>query len=132
MTLWVCPECDREFSRERQSHVCVPGCTVDETFAPHPPVYREIYDRLIGHLGPIHEDAVRVGVFLKSERKFAEIRPKARSLSLALVLTRRVEHPLVARTLPAPGGRVWHFFKLTRVADVDEQITEWMAEACDG
>jgi hypothetical protein len=129
---WTCPECDREFARERQSHVCVPGCTVEETFAPVPPVYREIYDRLIGRLGPIHEDAVRVGVFLKNERKFAEIRPKARSLSLALVLPRRVEHPLIARALPGPGGRTVHFFKFTRVADVDEQIVEWMGEACDG
>ncbi|MGP3965546.1 DUF5655 domain-containing protein [Nonomuraea sp. 3N208] len=132
MKRWICPQCDREFSRARQSHVCVPGCTVDETFAPYPPVYREIYDRLIARLGPIHEDAVRVGVFLKSERKFAEIRPKARSLSLELVLTRRVEHPLIARTLPMPGGRTVHFFKLTSVTDVDEQIVEWMAEACDG
>ncbi|TMR10026.1 hypothetical protein ETD86_41150 [Nonomuraea turkmeniaca] len=80
---WTCPQCDREFARARQSHVCVPGCTVDETFAPYPPVYREIYDRLVERLGPIHDDAVRVGVFLKSERKFAEVRPKARSLSLA-------------------------------------------------
>ncbi|MEV0618629.1 DUF5655 domain-containing protein [Nonomuraea sp. NPDC050404] len=132
MTRWVCPECDREFARTRQSHVCVPGCTVEETFAPHPPVYREIYDRLLDGLGPVHEDAVRVGVFLKSEHKFAEIRPKARSLSLALVLPRRVEHPLVSRTFPMPDGRVWHMFKLNRVADVDEHILDLMAEAYDG
>ncbi|MEW9555902.1 DUF5655 domain-containing protein [Nonomuraea sp. NPDC050783] len=131
MSRWTCPQCDREFARERQSHVCVPGCTVDETFAPHPPVYREIYDRLLEGLGPVHEDAVRVGVFLKSGRKFAEVRPRARSLSLALALPRRVEHPLIARALPGPGGRTWHMFKLTRVQDVDERILAWMAEACD-
>ncbi|GAA3237404.1 DUF5655 domain-containing protein [Nonomuraea helvata] len=134
MTRWTCPECDREFGRARQSHVCVPGCTVDETFAPHPPVYREIYDRLVGRLrrlGPLHEDAVRVGVFLKSERKFAEIRPKARSLNLWLELPRQVEHPLIARALPIAGGRTAHVFKLNRVADVDEQILDWMAEAYD-
>ncbi|MFC5835198.1 DUF5655 domain-containing protein [Nonomuraea insulae] len=132
MTRWRCPQCDREFARARQSHVCVPGCTVEETFAPHPPLYREIYDRLLEGMGPVHEDAVRVGVFLKSEHKFAEVRPKARSLSLALVLPRRVEHPLIARTFPMPDGRVWHFFKLTRVADVDERILEFMGEAYDG
>lgn len=112
--------------------MCVPGCTVDETFAPYPPVYREIYDRLVERLGPVHEDAVRVGVFLKSEHKFAEVRPKARSLNLELTLPRRVEHPLVSRVLPIPGGRTAHFFKFTRVEDVDEQILDWMAEAYDG
>jgi hypothetical protein len=132
MTRWTCPQCDREFARDRQSHTCVPGCTVEETFAPFPPVYREIYDRLISGLGPVHEDAVRVGVFLKSGRKFAEVRPKARSLSLALELPRQVRHPLISRALPMPGGSVWHFFKLTRADDVDEQILDWMAEACDG
>jgi hypothetical protein len=111
----------------------VPGCTVEETFDPFPPVYREIYDRLVAHLVPLHEDAVRVGVFLKNDRtKFAEIRPKARSLSLALTLSRQIGHPLIARTLPLSGGRVMHFFKLTRVEDVDEQILDWMAESCDG
>ncbi|MEU6714729.1 DUF5655 domain-containing protein [Nonomuraea sp. NPDC046802] len=105
---------------------------MDETFAPFPPAYREIYDRLVAGLGPIHEDAVRVGVFLKSRHKFAEIRPKARSLSLELVLPRRVEHPLIARVLPMAGGRTVHFFKLTRVEDVDEPILDFMAEACDG
>ncbi|GAA3699004.1 DUF5655 domain-containing protein [Nonomuraea antimicrobica] len=135
MTRWACPQCDREFARTRQSHVCVPGCTVEETFAPYPPVYREIYDRLLDGLGPVHEDAVRVGVFLMSERRFAEIRPKARSLSLALVLARRVAHPLLARAVPmtgpTTGGRVVHYFKLTRVEDVDERVLELMAEAYD-
>jgi hypothetical protein len=45
-----------------------------------------IYDALITHLrtiGPVHEDAVTVGVFLKHERKLAEVRPMARSLSVS-------------------------------------------------
>lgn len=131
MSLWICPRCDREFARAGQSHVCVPGCTVDEVFAAWPPVYRQIYDRLIADLGPVHEDAVGVGVFLKTERKFAEIRPKARSLQLALVLSRPVTHPLLARTFPLAGGRTWHVFKLTRLEDVDKRILDWMAEGSD-
>ncbi|UBU10105.1 hypothetical protein [Nonomuraea gerenzanensis] len=95
MTRWVCPACDREFARTRQSHVRVPGCTVEETFAPRPG-------------------------------------PEARSLSLALVLPRRAEHPLVARTLPMPGGHVWHLFKPTRVEDVGEPPLDLMEEAHDG
>jgi hypothetical protein len=39
----------------------------------------------------VHADAVRVGVFLKHERKLAEVGPMARSLSLELVLPRRVD-----------------------------------------
>ncbi|MFI6495782.1 DUF5655 domain-containing protein [Nonomuraea typhae] len=131
MTRWLCPRCDREFARARQSHVCVPGCTVDEVFAPWPDAYREIYDRLVEPLGPVHEDAVGVGVFLKAERKFAEIRPRARSLQVEITMTRPVTHPLLARSLAMSGGRYAHFFKLTRPEDVDGRILEWLAEASD-
>ncbi|GAA3450671.1 hypothetical protein [Dactylosporangium matsuzakiense] len=30
MARWICPECEREFDRARQGHVCVPGGTVDD------------------------------------------------------------------------------------------------------
>jgi len=65
VTRWTCPECEREFGRTRQSHVCVPGCTVDETFAGRPGYQRAAYDLIAAHLaalGPLHVDAVRVGV----------------------------------------------------------------------
>lgn len=131
MARWVCPQCDREFGRTNQSHVCVPGCTVEETFAPWPPHYLEIYRAIEEHLdslGPLHADAVKVGVFLKSDRKIAEIRPKARSLQLALVLPRMVQDPRVSRHFRMPE-QTWHMIKLTSLDDVDEQLLDWLAEA---
>jgi hypothetical protein len=128
----VCPECDREFARERQSHVCVPGCTVDQAFASRPAYQRDIYDRLMAHLeglGPIHKDAVSVGVFLKGDRKFAEIRPMARSLSVALLLPRAVRDGRFTRVLRGSGGQAWHFLRLGSVAEVDEQVLDWLTEA---
>ncbi|MQA85086.1 MAG: hypothetical protein GEV03_10795 [Streptosporangiales bacterium] len=132
MSRWTCPACDREFGRAHQSHVCVPGCSVDECFAGRPPGQRAIYDALIAHLtalGPVHEDAVGVGVFLKRERKLAEVRPKARSLSLEFVLPRTIDHPRISRKIPGAGGRTVHFVKLTSVDDVDDQVRDWLTEA---
>jgi hypothetical protein len=134
MSRWTCPACDREFGRAHQSHVCVPGCTVDECFEPWPPAWREIYDVLFAHLetlGPVHADAVRVGVFLKSDRKLAEVRPKARSLSLELVLPRAVDHPRISRRIRGSGGQTVHVIKLTSVTGVDDQLTGWLTEAYD-
>lgn len=57
MSRWTCPACDREFGRQRQSHQCVPGRTVDECFAARPPIQRDSYDVLIAHvrsLGEVH------------------------------------------------------------------------------
>ncbi|WP_246278181.1 DUF5655 domain-containing protein [Phytohabitans rumicis] len=106
--------------------------TVDECFAPWPPVYRDIYGALadfMSTLGAVHADTVKVGVFLKRQRKLAEIRPKARCLSLDVVLPRRVDDPRIARTIPVSGDRFAHLVKLTKVEDVDDQVRAWLAEA---
>lgn len=134
MSRWTCPQCDREFGRARQSHVCVPGCTVEECFAPWPSAYREIYDRMVDHLatlGPVHADAVTVGVFLKSDRKLAEVRPKARALNLWLFLPHPVEHARIARRLPVSGDRTMHVIKFRDPDEIDEQVCAWLAESFD-
>jgi hypothetical protein len=102
MARWTCPRCDREFGRARQSHTCVPGITVDAAFAGRPPRLRASYDEILAHLdslGTVHEDAVSVGVFLKRDRKLAEVRPRSRDVSLALYLP---------RPDPDPRGRPRH------------------------
>jgi Domain of unknown function (DUF5655) len=132
MARWTCARCDREFGRARQAHTCVPGGTVEETFTGRAARFRPIYDAILAHLltlGPIHEDAVTVGVFLKSEHKLAEVRPRVRSLGLALFLPRRVEDERVDRIIATVGGRVVHQLTLRAVEDVDEQLRDWLTEA---
>jgi hypothetical protein len=107
---------------------------VDECFAGRPAYQREIYDRMIAYLrglGPVHADVVKVGVFLKHQGKLAEVRPKARSLSLALMLRRVIEDPRIARVLPPIGDRFVHIVKLTSADDFDDQVREWLTEAYD-
>ncbi|HEU4426373.1 MAG TPA: DUF5655 domain-containing protein [Pilimelia sp.] len=132
MGRWVCPRCEREFGRVNQSHVCVPGCTVDDVFARRPPVQRAIYDALMAHLaelGPVHVDAVGVGVFLKRDEKLAEVRPMARSLSLQFVLPRTLDDARVVRRMRISAGRFLHIVRLTDPGDVDETVRAWLAEA---
>ena len=88
---WACPLCDREFGRANTPHTCVPGCTVDSAFAGHPGWMRELYDVILARLllsGPVHEDAVSVGVFLKADRKIAEVRPMVRTVKVWVLLPR--------------------------------------------
>ena len=134
VTRWVCPNCDREFASANQAHVCVPGVTVNDLLARHPRWVTEIYDAIIDHLrslGPVHEDAVNVGIFLKSDRKIAEFRPRVRSVLLSLYLPYEISDLRIARTLPAAADRIVHLFKLTSPAQVDDQLREWLAEAYD-
>ncbi len=133
MARWTCPRCDREFGRAQQSHTCLPGNSVDASFSAHAE-QRAIYDAIVEYLaglGAIHADAVSVGVFLKSDRKLAELRPKARWLSCSLYLPRAIDDARIARSLPLSAQRVVNEVKLRNVADVDDQLRGWLAEAFD-
>jgi hypothetical protein len=134
MSRWTCPSCEREFGRTRQSHVCVPAGTIDETFAPHRPEWRHIFDAVLAHvedLGPVHTDAVKVGVFLKTNRTLAEVRPRARAVDLMVVLPHPIDHDRVRRRLPMAAGRVANVVPLTEAKEVDDQVRAWLTEAYD-
>lgn len=132
MPRWTCPRCDREFGLANQSHTCVPGCTVDAVFAGRPPRLRAVYDAIAAHvqgLGQVHEDAVGVGVFLKRDRKLAEVRPRSRDVSLALYLPRPVHDRRFSQVLGPGAPRVVHVLLLREAEDVDAQVRGWLTEA---
>jgi hypothetical protein len=77
----------------------------------------------------VHEDAVGVGVFLKRDRKLAEVRPRSRDVSLALYLPRPVHDPRISRVLSPGAPRVIHILLLRDATQVDPQVREWLTEA---
>jgi len=94
----------------------------------------EIYVAVMEHLsslGPLHEDAVNVGIFLKSDRKIAEFRPRVRSVLLSLYLPYELNDVRIARTLPAAADRIVHMINLTSSDQIDDQLREWLTEAYD-
>ncbi len=134
VTRWVCPNCEREFASANQAHVCVPGITVSELLRRHPSWVSEIYQAVIEHLttlGPVHEDAVNVGIFLKSDRKIASFRPRVRSVLLSLFLPYELTDSRIARALPVASGRIAHMINLKSADQVDDQLRVWLSEAYD-
>lgn len=134
MARWTCPRCDREFDRAHQSHTCSPGNDIAETFAGSPDAHRAVCEAIVGYLqtlGPVHVDAVRVGVFLKTQRKLAEVRPKSRWVSLELVLPSTLRSPRVARHARQSEGRIVHWIRLVRPDEVDAELEGWLRLAYD-
>jgi len=130
---WICPNCEREFAA-RVAHVCVPGISVTELLGRHPAWVAEVYRAIIEHLntlGPVYEDAVDVGVFLKSDRKVATFRPKVRSAELWLFLPEIIDHPRISRSGWIGEGRAVNLVKLTAAGEVDDQVRTWLTLAYD-
>ena len=125
---WTCPQCDREFGRAHTGHVCVPGTTVDSVFVGKPPYMRAVYDAIVARLresGPVHEDAVTVGVFLKAQRKIAEVRPMVKIVKLHLFLPRPYDN---AQQVSAA---TWWLQRSFSTAEVPGDVLDLLDEAYD-
>jgi hypothetical protein len=129
---WSCPRCERRFGRANQSHGCSPAGSVDWYFADRPPALRRIHDVVVRHLrklGPLTVEAVRVGILIKRNRTFAELRPGRTGFRLSVLLPELVDDPRITRVIRTSAHRVAHFIPLRTAADVDRDVRRWLTEA---
>jgi hypothetical protein len=106
--------------------------SLEEYFSSGPARERPIFDAVIRHLegvGPVHIEPVSVGIFLKRDRQFAELRPKQRWVALSFSLPRPVHHALITRKVVPYHGRYHHVANIESAEDLDEQILGWLTEA---
>ncbi|HJR88357.1 MAG TPA: DUF5655 domain-containing protein [Acidimicrobiia bacterium] len=131
---WTCPECGRSFRRTGQSHECAPALEIDEYFATGPSWERPIFEAVLAHLeslGPMTVEPVSVGIFIKSNGSFLELRPKTKWVALSFPLARRLQTSRISRKPIASGHKIFHFVNLTSPEEVDEELRSWLTESFD-
>lgn len=131
---WTCPECGRSFRRAGQSHECAPALELEEYFATGPSWERPIFEAVLAHLeslGPMTVEPVSVGIFIKSNGSFVELRPKTKWVTLSFPLARRLQTARTSRKPIASGQKIFHFVNLTSPGEVDEELRGWLTESFD-
>jgi hypothetical protein len=106
--------------------------SLEEYFSTGPERERPIFEAVMRHLdtvGPVHVEPVSVGIFLKRDRSFAELRPMRQWVALTFSLSHTVAHPRITRKVQPYGGRYYHVAQLRDPADLDEKICGWLTEA---
>jgi Domain of unknown function (DUF5655) len=129
---WVCSECGRRFGRAGQSHECSPALTLDDYFATADERERPIFDAVLRHLdslGEVHVEPVAVGIFLKRDRSFVELRPMTKWVALSFPFSRRIESVRIARKPVLAGSRWYHVLNLRDAGDVDDEVRDWLTAA---
>ena len=131
-SLWRCPVCGQTFTSRNLPHSCrVIG--LDELFAGAPAVLRETFERLVAaaeESGPVTVNATKSRATLQARMRFAGVeRPRKAHLLAHLVLTRPLQSPRFTKVEHlAPYYHV-HWLRLRAPADVDADVTGWLAEA---
>ena len=129
---WTCPECGRQFRRTRQSHECSPAMTLDEYFATGPPHERPVFEAVMAHLatlGPVHVEPVSVGIFIKRDGSFMELRPMERWVAMSFPLRRRAQHRTIVRKVMQWHGRYYHIANVRQPEDLDDALLDLITES---
>ena len=132
MSGWECPTCFRHFARTKQSHECAPAMSIDEYFSTGPPFERPIFDAVhtyLRTLGPVHVEPVSVGIFIKKEGSFIELRPMTKWVAMSFPLARAVVHSQISRKPIIAGSRFFHVVNLSEPDQLTDDVKSWLAES---
>ena len=106
---------------------------LDEFFEGAAPTLRELFERYVAAArrnGPVTVNVTRSRIALQVRMRFAGIdRPRKRHLLANFVLTRPVESERLTRVDHVPPYYFVHRLRLHEVADVDDELEGWLAEA---
>ena len=132
---WTCPQCQRQFARNRQGHECAPAMTLEEYFSTGPSFERPVFDAVMAHLRTLGEpflEPVSVGVFVKRDGVgVLQLRPMTKWVALGLFMPRTVRDRRVSRKPISSGRIVYTVVNVRGPDDVDDVVKGWITEAWD-
>ena len=130
-SLWICPNCGRQFVSVNRNHSCG-RYSLEDHFIGKEPFVREFYDLLVETLerfGPVGVFPVKTRIVFQAEVQFAAAMPRKRWLDGYLWLRRQAVHPRIYKIEMGIFRDYGHLFRLTRRGDLDEELVNLLQEA---
>jgi hypothetical protein len=106
--------------------------SLEEYFSTGPDFERPVFEAvftLLEDLGPMTLEPVSVGIFIKSNGTFVQLRPATKWVAMWFPMPRSIEDSRIARKPMRSGQRIWHMVKLREPDEIDGQIRAWLTEA---
>jgi hypothetical protein len=131
--LWTCPECGQSFVTPRMWHSC--QRFTEEDFFNGRESLRPLYDAWLAFVrrhGPVTVNVNKTRISFQGRVRFAGVsRVTKEGLMCGFWLKRRVESPRFTKVEEFPRSDFVYSFKLTDPAQLDDELSGWLAEAYD-
>lgn len=128
---WICPKCERKFSKKNQWHSCV-SISVNEHFKNKYPILKEIFYSLqkeIEKFGQIRIDAVKTSINIGGKSQFISIFVLKDSIKIDFIIKRRIQSPRFIRVRGPTNNYYTYTLKLKRLTDINDELKEWLQES---
>ena len=130
-SLWVCPNCGRQFVSVNRNHSCG-HFNLEDHFVGKEPFVRELYDHLVKSLerfGPLGVFPVKTRIVFQAEVQFAAAMARRRCLDGYFWLRRQAVHPQIRKIEMGVFRDYGHMFRLSRPEDLDSVLVDLLQEA---
>jgi hypothetical protein len=108
--------------------------SVQQHFERRSPVVREIYDALVSasrQFGPVTEEPKKTSIHLNNRTAFAGVATRRDFLILTVKSKNNIKNGRIFKREQVSASR-WHLeVKLSKVEEVDAELTSWLKEAYD-
>jgi len=130
-SLWVCPDCGRQFVSINRNHSC--GLyRLEDHFRDQEPIVRALYDLCLETLqqfGSVQAFPLKTRIVFQAEVQFAAAVPHKRLLDVYLWLRRQATHPRIYKMEMGIFRDYGHIFRLRNTEELDEELVDLLQEA---
>lgn len=129
--LWRCPECGRYFANRNQTHSCTQH-HLESHFEGKSREVKELFDAFVTILrrfGPVKILPEKTRIAFQVRMSFAAVSIRKTYLVGHFILGRRLDHPRFLRIETYSRRNHLHAFRVTSLADLDEEFASWAQEA---
>ena len=133
--LWVCPQCGRQFARQRQAHSCRPF-QIENHFEGKPQgemLYKKFKKAVRKKTGPFRIESLECCIHFVNTSTFVAVKIFKDRIQLDFVLS----HPIrnkdkrIHKYVPISASRHMYYIDIRKEDDMDSEVLGWIQEARD-
>lgn len=129
--MWVCPECGRKFTRNKQSHSCI-QYDPDFLFAGKGDQVRGLYAVLISRIqefGEVDIHIVKWNITIRHLSTFLSVMIERDHLTLVFISAEPVDEFPVYQNHQRSAHRYSNVVKVESLDEIDDQLIRWLKQA---
>jgi len=130
-SLWVCPDCGRQFVSVNRNHSCG-RYSLEDHFTNKERIVGELFDllfKILQQFGPVKAFPIKTRIIFQAEVQFAAAVPRKSWLDGYFWLRRQATHPHINKLEMGIFRDYGHIFRLKRQDDLDEDLIHLLHEA---
>lgn len=129
--LWTCPNCGRQFERQRQAHSCKPFA-LEQHFKRKETgklLYEALKEALEKQFGAFKIESLECCIHFVSTSTFAAVKIFKNKIRVDFALNRSIESERFHQFVQMSAHRYLYDIDVMKETEIDKELIEWIQEA---